>query len=167
MNCQDVQNLLPVFLDNELPEDQKQDIQVHLTGCNACRLELQEYKRSWQMLESWTDVEPEAGYIGRFWAELSGRTPWPIKVRIWFGQRVFTPQLIAATVVAVVFVVVGFLSVRNYVQIQETEILLTKLPAEEAEVVDNLEFVSDYELLEDLDVLEDMEVLETLEEIES
>ena len=167
MNCPEVQNLLPIFLDDELPEDQKQDIQVHLTGCNACRLELQEYKRSWQMLETWKDVEPESGYIGRFWAELSGRTPWNIKLRQWFRQRIFTPQLIAATVVAAVFVVVGFLSVQNYVQIQETEILLTKLPAEEAEVVDNLEFVSEYDVIEELEILEDMEVLEMLEGMES
>ena len=162
MNCEQIQALLPVFIDNELPEEEKQTIQVHLTGCAQCRSELQERKRVWNMLGTWKDREPETGYVARFWAGLSTRTPLRVKIFDWLREKVQIPQLVPVLAAAIVFLAVGFLAMQNYVRIQETETLLTKLPVEEVEMIDNIELAENYDVIQDMDFLEDMEILERI-----
>lgn len=50
MNCKDIQNKLLFYLDNELTLKEKQVIEFHLTGCAACRKELEALSKTQDLL---------------------------------------------------------------------------------------------------------------------
>ena len=58
MNCRDVAELLPLFLDEELAPDEMNKVATHLTTCSSCQQTLAEYRREQQILRSLPPVAP-------------------------------------------------------------------------------------------------------------
>lgn len=58
MNCKDVAELLPLFLDTELEPDIVAEVGVHLATCSTCQQLLQDYRREQQILQSLPLVAP-------------------------------------------------------------------------------------------------------------
>lgn len=58
MNCKDVAELLPLFIDAELEPEAAAEVEAHLTTCAACQEILAEYRREQQILQSLPLVAP-------------------------------------------------------------------------------------------------------------
>ena len=160
MQCDEVKTLLPIFLDDELTPEERTNIQVHLSSCGNCQNELKVYRRSWDLLKQWPDLEPPGSYISQFWSNVSAQTPWYTSIIKELRSRFFNPRVAPVWVIAFLLLFISAFVVQYYWQIQETEVILTSLPFEEIELIDNIDLVENYEVIQNLDTLEEIEILE-------
>jgi len=58
MNCQDIETLLVDYLDNQLSQTQKQDLEEHLSTCESCKVQLEETKALFTAFKNEPEVEP-------------------------------------------------------------------------------------------------------------
>ncbi len=65
MNCNEVNDYLSLYIDDELSEEEKKSMDEHLKNCPDCSKELEEYRKIIQALRELPDEEPPAGYCKR------------------------------------------------------------------------------------------------------
>lgn len=70
MNCNDIKDMLPLYIDEELDDKEKKLVEEHIEKCENCRKELEEYKRIIHMLQNMTEEEPPKGYCKRLHEKL-------------------------------------------------------------------------------------------------
>ena len=167
MVCQDIEKLMPAFLEDALELSQCQLVKEHLSICTDCQTERALYEQSWDMLKRWPDIQPSPRYISDFWTRFSLETPWYEEILFALKRPVLYKRFAPALVVFSVVLIVGFLSSRNYFQMQQVDRMLAALAPEEAEMVENIELVQNLDVIEDIDILEDLESLEDIEALES
>jgi hypothetical protein len=109
MNCQEVRQRLPEFIEGNLPEAVRGPIDAHLRQCPGCQEEMVALKSVWTKLRFYPELQPSPALRNRFHASLEayrlGMTQsrsigrWSSNVRqwltAWFGQRPI-PQFAAA-----------------------------------------------------------------------
>ncbi len=175
MRCDQIRKLIPIYLDGGLEDGRDRELKDHVSGCLVCRKELEAYQRSWQMLGEWKDIQPEAGYVGRFWTAVSQQRPWHEQILKALPAGVFQKRLAPVFVAICILLVTGIFSLRNYWQMVETGELLANLSAEELEiafdhpaagVVEDIELAENLDIIQDMDFLEDMEVIENADSLE-
>lgn len=71
MNCKDVVELLPLFLDAELTPDELTEVEAHLATCSNCQELLAEYRREQQILQSLPLVAPPPTWRAELLAKVS------------------------------------------------------------------------------------------------
>ena len=167
MNCAQVKKLIPVYLDGELEGDEIRLVKEHLAACPACQQEMRAFEKSWEMLDTWEDIEPTPGYVSRFWSTVSQQRPWQEKLSRFVRERLLNRRLTPALATACVVVLVGLFALRIYWQVQESQNLLVDLSEEELEMVENMELVENFDILENMEFLEDLEIIENLDALES
>lgn len=69
MNCKNVKKNLVSFLENELPEEQRDQIEKHLKICPHCSHLLEEFSELWQAAEHREKIKPSP----YFWTRLKQR----------------------------------------------------------------------------------------------
>lgn len=67
MKCESIQEKLPLYIENDLPQGEMDSIAEHLKSCEKCQAELEVYEKTWQALDSWKDIEPSANFLPGFW----------------------------------------------------------------------------------------------------
>jgi len=70
MNCDEIKNLLSLYIDDELDEEERLLVEEHLQKCEECKKELEEYKKIIQALKNIPDEEPPLGYCKRLHEKL-------------------------------------------------------------------------------------------------
>lgn len=70
MDCNDIKDMLSLYIDGELDDEEKLLLEEHIEGCDDCRKELEEYRKIIGMLSSLTDEEPPKGYCKRLHEKL-------------------------------------------------------------------------------------------------
>jgi len=70
MNCDEIKNLLSLYIDDELDEEERLLVEEHLQKCEECQKELEEYKKIIQALKNIPDEEPPLGYCKRLHEKL-------------------------------------------------------------------------------------------------
>jgi len=73
MTCHDYRDLMMGFLDGELNEDQRSQFEEHLTGCESCRSELEEFKKLKSITDEVTLAEPEDRLWQDYWGGVYNR----------------------------------------------------------------------------------------------
>jgi hypothetical protein len=58
MKCEDIQKELKAFLDNDIDDQKKGEIQDHLRQCQNCSQDLEQLKKLAEILPSWKGIEP-------------------------------------------------------------------------------------------------------------
>lgn len=58
MKCDLSKEKLVGYFYQDLPEDDKKDVAIHLKKCAACKKELQEFSKTAELLKTWPDEEP-------------------------------------------------------------------------------------------------------------
>ncbi|MFP3867644.1 MAG: anti-sigma factor family protein [Desulfobacteraceae bacterium] len=77
LNCQDVQELLSTYVDDELPLAQKEWVRAHLAVCPACQEELTRLKQVWEALAALPDSAPPPDLVDQVVARLpKPEAPW-------------------------------------------------------------------------------------------
>ncbi len=167
MDCREIKPLLSEYQEGSLSEALQASVKAHLDGCPLCREELQLFENAWDMLREVPEIEPQPGYVGRFWARVAEREsrPQPLTegLQALWGSLWNVPALAAICVV----LVIGLFSIRNVYWLTRADERLARLPLEEAEIVENIELAQHIEVIENIDLLEDFEIIENLDSLKS
>src|SRR3989338_10956539 len=167
MNCQSIQKLIPLYLDNQLKDNELQIVKSHINGCSHCQKEVELYRKSWDALKNLKEIDPAPGYVSRFWSRLAAEKTFSQKLAEGIREALTSRQWVGALAVASIIIIVGFFSLRNLVSGTNIDLALTKMHPEDLELVSNFELAQNFEIIENIDVLEDLEILENLDSLES
>jgi anti-sigma factor RsiW len=106
MECKIIKTLLSEFIDDELAEEQKEAVNLHLRECAACRMEVEELRAVHDLFASTERFSAPYGFSTRVMASLE-------EVRDSFWSRLFArPVFVKAIEVAfaLIIVIIGFVS---------------------------------------------------------
>jgi hypothetical protein len=105
-NCQDIENLLPLYPDGVLSDVEKQAVLEHLAGCAACRKELAYLQKTSQWVNELPAVEEPAWFQQKIMARVREEADKKSFAQKWFYPlRIKIPvQLVATIVIAVLAV---------------------------------------------------------------
>ncbi|MBN1817789.1 MAG: zf-HC2 domain-containing protein [Sedimentisphaerales bacterium] len=73
MTCKDYKDLLMGYLDGELSQEQKQDLEKHLQTCSDCRQELEGFRKLIAITDEVTLREPEDKLWDQYWGGIYNR----------------------------------------------------------------------------------------------
>lgn len=163
MECQEIKHLIPAYLNRELAEKELELIRSHLAGCEHCRRDCRAFEKSWAALEQWEDLEPEPGYVSRFWTRLAEKRPWYERFGLLLKEALLTKRLLPVYAASLVVVIVGFFVLRTSLTIHHDAVNFATLPAEDIEFIESMDMAVNLDVLNDLDFLEDMDVIEQVE----
>jgi predicted anti-sigma-YlaC factor YlaD len=168
MNCTDIRNLLPVYLDGELDASEQRWVTVHLDACEACRREAAIIAKSWEMLGELRDIEPNPFYVSRFFARVAERRPWHAKwvdiLRSALSHRRLLPVMAAAGLVVLIGIGVTMVQERTDADPRLAAVQLNGL---DVELFESLEIADNFELINEIELLSDMEIIQELDWIEA
>jgi predicted anti-sigma-YlaC factor YlaD len=115
MNCKNVKKSLVPFLENELPEDQRSQMEKHLKICPECSSLLEEFSPLWGTLKHRERIEPSPYFWTRLKQKITeheeGRKP----VLEWLEGLVRWARPAIAVGVLVICIFLGY-SLGNFVQ---------------------------------------------------
>ena len=156
MNCQWVQQNFSAYIDNELPQNQKDMIESHLSRCSRCKTELDSISYAWNALSLWEDRNPPV--------QLKASILKAVKKEKSFNFiRLLLP--VAAVFVIALSIVFFYRVVGNHDQMAlvtgEREI--QQPVSVESVMVDDNEIIKNLQLLEEKDFYETVEVLKTID----
>ena len=63
MKCDNIHPLIIDFLYDEISEENKKILQIHLKKCDNCRKEVESLKNTSKILQRWEDVEPDFNLV--------------------------------------------------------------------------------------------------------
>lgn len=165
MNCRHIIERIPEWIDQTLSAEDATMVGQHLADCHACRAEFRAYSKTWNALKTWPDIEPDAGYVARFWTRLSLRKPWYQRlleaiISLWAKQRL-VPTMVMT------FFLIFLMSVTLYRTyfVVKTEKLMSSLTIDDIEFVENIELVENFDVIENMDFLDDLNVIENLPDL--
>lgn len=73
IKCSEVQNNLPEYCEGSLSADMMGKISGHLLKCGACAAQESLNRKTWDLLDSWSEIEPHHLYRARFWEKEARR----------------------------------------------------------------------------------------------
>lgn len=164
MKWEEFKEKISRYLDNELSEAERKEFRAFLAKDEKAQAEFERYVQSWEMLGDWKDLDPDPGYVSRFWTRVAQERPW--HERVWaFLQAALTDRVRVSLGAAVCLVViVGIFTMRTMVETHQTREFLAEYSGEDMEFIQGLEFAENLEMIEDLDCLEDLDLLEYFQE---
>ena len=112
MACDDYKNRLMGYLDDELDNDQRQQVEKHLAQCPDCAAEIEEFKKLKAITDDIALVEPEDRIWQDYWSNIYNRLERSI------GWIMFSVAAIALTIYA------GFKAVEELIKDPTVEIIL-------------------------------------------
>ena len=154
MNCKEVKPELVAYLDGELPDATRSQVEAHLESCAACRAERDALAATLKSLDDLPATRPSSNLAEHFWTRFQEAKQkgfkagflslfkWPRPV--WVGAAA-TACLLAAVLL----------------------VLPKDQPVEKAEaaIASHMDLFADYETIKNLDILEDLEYIEALDEV--
>lgn len=167
MICRKIKKLIPVYLDGELGPQENRLVRDHLAGCPACREELEAFKDSWAMLGELDGIEPQPGFVGRFWTKLSLEQSWHERVLRWARENLVQKRLVPAFAAVCFIMAAGVFAGHNYLRIQDTNKILAGLNADDLEMVQNIELAENLDLIAEMDFYADLDIIENLDALET
>ena len=162
MNCQQTKKLLPVFMDDALDSDQRQQVADHLAACADCQAEARALEKTWDLIGTLKAIDPDPNYRVRFWRSVDAGHPWHARL-LQVVQSLFAqPRRVPAAAGAAIVVLLGVITVSQLLQKPQIPSVLAGLKDAELEMVAKLEMVEDYEIIQDMDFFSDFEIIEKL-----
>ena len=152
MNCNEIKPELVAYLDGELPDAVRSQVEAHLQSCADCRAEREALAATLESIKDLPATRPSTNFLEQFWtrfqeakgsrAKIFSLFKWPRPV--WVGAAA------TACLLAVVLLV-----------------LPKDRPVEkaDADIASNMDLFADYETIKHLDILEDLEYIEALDEV--
>lgn len=74
MACREFKDLLMAYLDGELEDEKRSELEKHLSGCSQCRGEIEDFKKLKQITDEVRLAEPEDKIWQRYWGNIYNRT---------------------------------------------------------------------------------------------
>ena len=126
MKHREIRKKLLRYIDGELPQDDKEEIQLHLEHCEQCRKDVQSLSGVWKLSQSIERMQPSPFLWNKISAQLEGKTQ---KRRLVhkagvFIRQVAQPALTVAIVAMALFVGIqigGYLNTKTLSRQQTTQ----------------------------------------------
>ena len=165
MKCLDLETNAIAYLDDKLPAAQRNQVELHLAACAACRERIQGFAQVMGLLDEWESIQPSPFFHTRLAARLKEEAA----SQGWWKNfwQVWVPRPVAGSLFAIAFaavVTVGVVLLRYGPAPSPVEMTRTATPAVTvaANVGDETALYQDLPLLEDWEVLRNFEVLQEL-----
>lgn len=105
-NCKEIENNLPLYLDNSLSRVDKQTVEEHLKSCPQCAKAFAQLQKTEKLVNDLTEVEPPAWFKQKIMAKVREESEKKSLVQKWFYPlRIKIPVQIFATVCIAVLAV--------------------------------------------------------------
>ena len=165
MNCQHIIERIPEWIDQTLSTPEAAAVGQHLADCQTCRAEFKAHVKAWNVLKTWPDIEPDAGYVARFWTRLSRQKRWHERLLDVMSSFWTKPRLVPT--MAMTFLLVFLMSLTLYQTyfVAKTESVISALTVDDIEFVENIELVENFDVIENMDFLDDLNVIENLPDL--
>ena len=164
MDCQQTKQRIPEWMDSALSAEEAAVVGQHLARCNECRNEFKNYAKAWNTLKGWSDVEPDPGYVSRFWTRLSLEKPWYERLLANLTPMTADKWLAPSFATAFLALIIGSIMIYNTSLVVKTESVISSLSADDIEFVENIELAENLDVIQNIDLLEDLDVIENLDE---
>ncbi|MCD4814269.1 zf-HC2 domain-containing protein [bacterium] len=133
MDCQECNELLPLYVDQSLTQEEIESIRSHLESCSHCAQEMEIFTRSFNAVKNLKCVEAPDGFHERFQARFR-KECWPgLRLSFW-GSLSLGTVAAAAAVLLVVVLHNPFGSMKPAVIVPTTGTQTAKQPMVKAEV---------------------------------
>ncbi len=138
------------YIDNELSERERLEVETHLDGCRECRKELEKMKAVDELISALPEIEPRHGFDSEFARKLEDlETPERTFQAFFKSQWRYALASAAALLIGIGCILY------NYMPSKAPSVYEMQLAA-------NLELLQDLEIIENLDLLEHMDELQVL-----
>jgi len=111
MNCEEINDLLSAYMDNELPEEERRHVATHLDACSSCQAQLNTLKNTVSALRGLKELEvPDV--VAHSLRQIAGKEPVkaaPVKKRLTMPalKYLVATGVVAAIALVSVLTVVG------------------------------------------------------------
>lgn len=105
-NCSDIENLLPLYQEGVLSEEEKRTVDEHLAQCDACRKEMADLQKADELIKALPPVEEPPWFEQKIMARVREEADKKQSARRWFYPLRFKiPLQVMATLVIAVLAV--------------------------------------------------------------
>ena len=168
MQCQQIQELIPDYIQGGLANDIRIRLEAHLNTCPGCRKEVRLMEKTWRLLGEVEDIEPNPHYISRFWAGIETRRPRYEKILLQTKEIVFQrPWIPALAAAGVILIVVGITMNHNGRLPGNETAIVTAYKGVDPDLVEHIDMLENFDLIQDIDFYTDLEIIENLDEFEA
>lgn len=103
-DCREIDNLLPGYLDNDLPPEEMKLVEEHLPACSRCREALADLRKTRGLLQDMQEVEPPAWFKQKIMSQVRKEAEGKkgIIERLFFPLHIKVPVQALATVLIAV-----------------------------------------------------------------
>jgi len=146
---------LVAFLDGALSTVDARRVEDHLESCSACRETLDDFRRTGQLLNRWTQIAPSPGFESRVLTQIRASAR-PRSASGGFGnlnRRIFGSPFRWAAVAAGIVLIAGAAYWAS--SLSRNEEALTE--AEKDEIATHIDLYVDYGVISHLDTLQPMD----------
>ena len=147
MICNDLKAVWVEFLDGRLPPDRAGAVRDHLAACAACREEGRRFERSWDLLGQAGTLEPPGDFLQS------------VRRRIRRSRILGFAGAVTAAAAAVLIAVVSLRPTSAEPQ-GDIEKVLSRLPAEDRRLLEDLARDDAWELAENIELVRAYELLD-------
>lgn len=115
MDCREIRKLLPAAVDRQLEADDQQRLDEHMQSCAACRVELEDLRRTVVHLQHVEEVDPPPWMTEKIMVQIRAEAVQPSpswRKRLFGAWPANLPLGAVATVMLAVFVIVIFRSIQ-------------------------------------------------------
>jgi anti-sigma factor RsiW len=103
MNCKDIENSLPLYLDNLLSPADMRAVEEHLATCAQCKKELAHLQKAGKLVDELAELEPPPWFKQRIMARVREEAEKKSFAQKWFySLRIKIPVQVFATIFIVV-----------------------------------------------------------------
>ena len=148
MSCERMESRILGYVDGQLKESEKQDVEKHLAACARCGVRVEEFRAVSGLLDELPVIEPSPEFDSRVHALVAAE---PVKQSWWAWLRVSPRVAFAASMLLLATIWLGY-----YERPQQPA-----LPWNDSKVADE-QMMQDLPVLEDHDVLANFEPLKEL-----
>ena len=154
MNCKEVEPDLVAYLDGELQDAARSQVEAHLESCAACRAERDSLAATLESVASLPATRPSSNLAEQFWTRFQEARQKGLKAGFLSLFKWPRPVWVGAAATACLLAAVLL-------------VLPQDKPVEksEADIAAHMDLFADYETIKNLDILEDLEYIEALDEV--
>ncbi|MBI3597260.1 MAG: zf-HC2 domain-containing protein [Nitrospirae bacterium] len=155
MNGHEISEELVAFLDGALSVEDARRVEKHLERCPSCREILEDFRRTGQLLNRWTEIAPSPGFEPRVLTHIrASETRRPVSIGFGNLNRWFFGSPIRWSAVAAGIVLMAGAAYWIF-PLSRNEDVLTE--AEKDEMATHIDLYVDYGVISHLDTLKPMD----------
>jgi len=109
MNCRDIEKNLATFLENEIPEKKRNEIENHIKSCPSCSLLKKKFANLWAALGGRESIEPPPYFGTKVYRKIMEYDDRNISIWEWTKRKAGAARSAVSAIVIVICALAGYL----------------------------------------------------------